>query len=176
MKKTFLFLTLLLSAMGAWAQDLRLKTASLRCAVQRLHQGLRPAEPLRCAHRTRQLGWCKHGIELRHRSQLCPPLLSRHRQQRRDLSRCQLALWLPSLPQLLVCSRRRSSTPETGVLWQQPRRLFIHPGQCGTWTVVPPTRPLRELRRLALPVGTERRHHSRQHPIRHLRLRLQSCD
>ena len=48
-------------------------------------------------------------------------------------------LWLPSLPQLLVCSRRRSSTPETGVLWQQPRRLLIHPGQCSTRTAVPPT-------------------------------------
>ena len=99
--------------------------------------------------------------------------LPRHCEQERDIPRGELALWLSPIPQLLVrgCRWRRPS--QAGVLRQQPCRLLVHSGQCGTGTALPQARPLRELRRLAIPVGTERGNHRRQHSVRHLRLIVQ---
>ena len=61
-------------------------------------KGFDQNNPLRCAHRSRQLGWCEHGAQLRHHRQLRPHLLSRHREERRDLPCGQLALRLSPLP------------------------------------------------------------------------------
>ena len=79
-----------------------------------------------------------------------------------------LALRLPSLPQLFLRGGRGGGPSQAGLLREQPGGLLVHPGQHGPGPAVPPAGPFRELRRLALPLGTERRDHRWQHRLPHL--------
>ena len=79
-----------------------------------------------------------------------------------------LALRLPSLPQLFLRGGRGGGPSQAGLLREQPGGLLVHPGQHGPGPAVPPAGPFRKLRRLALPLGPERRHHRRQHRLPHL--------
>ena len=79
--------------------------------------------------------------------------------------------YFPDIPQLLAGGRGGRRAPESGLLRQQPGGLLLHPGQRSARRAVPPAGPFRKLRRLAVPLGTERRHDRRQHGVPDLRHR-----